>query len=250
MLSTGDHQHKMAESVLAWWREAGVEYVTDGEPVNWLTPVIARPAPAKPVEKVLIEQAPAVAVPSREWPNDLAALKEVISGGGGLPGLAYGSPCVAPLGEAGATAMAIGDFPAEDEVAARQFGQGPETRLATNMLLASEIVPDLTYTTALAHSRPAAASIPKADLADLAAFARHHIALVQPKVVVLFGAAACEALLGLDLMAARGVLHYFNHDDRKTAAVATFHPRTLIAQPQLKAQAWKDLQVLVRKEYL
>jgi uracil-DNA glycosylase len=52
------------------------------------------------------------------------------------------------------------------------------------------------------------------------------------------------------LMAARGRLEIINHDDRKTAAIATFHPRTLMAQPQLKAQAWKDLQMLARKDYL
>jgi uracil-DNA glycosylase len=118
------------------------------------------------------------------------------------------------------------------------------------MLLACEIVSDLTYSSALAHSRPAAASLPKADFPELAEFARYHIAFVQPKVVVLFGSAACEALLGQELMSARGILHYINYNGQKTAAIATFHPRTLIAQPQLKAQAWKDLQMLVRKEYL
>lgn len=250
MLSPGDHHHKMAESLHAWWREAGVDYVTEGEPVNWLTPVVARPTPVKPAEMALIEEQIAAKTLAAELPAELAALKAMIAEGIILPGLSYGSPSAVPSGEAGATAMVIGDFPEEEEIAARQFGSGAVARLAANMLLAAEIVPDLTYTTALAHSRPAAASLPKADFADITALVHHHISLVQPKVVVLFGAAACEALLGQELMQARGILHYINHHDRKTAAVATFHPRTLIAQPQLKAQAWKDLQMLVRKEYL
>jgi uracil-DNA glycosylase len=250
MLSSQDYHHKLAESVHAWWRDAGVDYVIDGEPMNWLGPLVARPVAAKPAERTLIEPAaPAVVVkaPLVEWPRDLTALKTAISA---LPGSNYGSRCIAPKGEAGATALVIGDFPEEEEIAAGDFGSGPVGTLLSNMLLAGEIIPDLTYQTALAHSRPATASLPKDDMGNLAAFARHQIALVQPKVVVLFGSAACEAMLSQELMQARGSLHYINHDGGKTAAVATFHPRTLVAQPQLKAQAWKDLQMLVRKEYL
>jgi uracil-DNA glycosylase family 4 len=253
MLSSQDYHHKLAESALAWWRDAGVDYVTDGEPMKWLAPVVAHPVPAKPAERVLIEPAtPAVVAkaPLAEWPSDLAALKAAIRDGAGLPGCNYGSRCIAPKGEAGATALVIGDFPEEEEIGAGDYGAGPVGTLLTNILLAAQIIPDLTYQTSLAHSRPASGSLSKDDLPTLAAFARHQIAIVRPKVVVLFGAAACEAMLNQDLMAVRGVSHYLNHDDRKTAVVATFHPRTLLAQPQLKAQAWKDLQMLVRKDYL
>jgi DNA polymerase len=251
MLSSQDYHQKLAESVHAWWREAGVDYVTEGQAMNWLGPVVARPAPVKPAERILIEPAAAPAVivkaPAAEWSGDLAALKANI---GVLPGSNYGSRCIVPKGEAGATALVIGDFPEEEEIAAGEFGAGPAGILLTNMLLAAQIIPDLTYHTALAHSYPATASLPKDDFAALAAFARHQIALVKPQVVVLFGSAACEAMLEQELMQARGVLHYINHNGGKTAAMATFHPRTLMAQPQLKAQAWKDLQMLVRKDYL
>jgi uracil-DNA glycosylase len=255
MLSKGETQIQLAASILAWWREAGVDYVTDGEPMNWLSPEMAAPVVSRFVEtpevtqpvKPLAQPAP---TPVQTWPDDLAALKTMIRERAGLPGLAYGGSCAAPTGEAGATAMVIGDFPEEEEIAAGQFGAGAAAKLLSNMLLAAQIIPDLTYTTALAHSRPATGAIPKADFADLAAFARHQIKLVQPKIVILFGSAACEALLGAELMATRGRLAFINQDDRKTAAVATFHPRTLMAQPQLKAQAWKDLQVVVKKEYL
>lgn len=250
MLSPGEYHQRLAESALAWWRDAGVDYVTDGQPANWLAPMVARPAPAKLEEKAFIEPPLASKAARAVWPDDLAALKTMIRDGSGLPGLSYGLPCAVPSGEAGATAMVIGDFPEEEDIAALQFGCGAVAGLATNMLLASGIVPDLAYTCALAHSRPAASSLPKGDLADLAAFARHHIDLVHPKIVVLFGSAACEAMLGEELMAVRGQLRFIKHNDRKTAVVATFHPRTLIAQPQLKAQAWRDLQLLVRKEYL
>jgi uracil-DNA glycosylase len=253
MLSSPDYQQRLTESALAWWREAGVDYVTDGAPMNWLNPDIARSAAVKPVERAVIEHAAPIVsanAPLVRWPDELATLKAAIASGHALPGCNYGPNCIAPLGEAGATALVIGDFPEEAELSAGQFGAGPVGVLQTSMLLACAIVPDLTYQTALALSRPAAGSLPKGDLDQLASFARHQIAMIKPKVIVLFGSAACEALLAQELMQARGNLLHINHDDGKTAAIATFHPRTLMAQPQLKAQAWKDLQMLARKDYL
>jgi uracil-DNA glycosylase len=250
MLLQKDHHHKLAESVHAWWRDAGVDYVSDGEVMNWLSPVPARVAPPKPAEAKRPDPvAPAViAKPAlREWPADLAALKAAI---GEMPGSSYGPRCIAPMGEPGATALVIGDIPEDEEIAVGNYGSGSVATLRTNMLLAAQILPDLTYQTSLAHSRPATASLPKDDHSALADFARYQINLVQPQVVILFGSVACEALLGAELMAARGRLAFINHNGGKTAAMATFHPRTLMAQPQLKAQAWKDLQMLARKDYL
>ncbi len=256
MLSSQIYQDKMAESALAWWRDAGVDYVCDGETVNWLAPVVAeqkRPVAAKPVNYARRETASSATIPESslaKWPADLAALKAAIVSGASLPGCGYGSRTVAPMGEVGATAMVVGDFPEQEDVAKGVYGSSAVCRLTENILLAAQILPDFIYRTALAHSIPATTSLPKDDLPSLAAFVRHQIAFVQPKIVILFGSAACEALLSQELMKARGNLHYINQDDRKTAAIATFHPRTLMAQPQLKAQAWKDLQMLARKDYL
>ena len=256
MLSPQEYHNKLAESALAWWRDAGVEYVSDGEAVNWLAAVASAPRQAdvqKPVEQLRRAPVAPVIKPAAnlaEWPSDLAALKASIANGATLPGCGYGSRTVAPTGETGAAAMVIGDFPEQEDVATGMYGSSAVGRLTENILLAAQILPDFVYKTALAHSIPAAASLPKADLPALAEFVRHQIALVQPKIIILFGSAACEAMLSQELMKARGNLLYINQDDRKTAAIATFHPRTLMAQPQLKAQAWRDLQMLARKDYL
>lgn len=256
MLSPQDYHNKLAKSALAWWRDAGVEYVSDGEAMNWLSAPPPAPTTAevpKQVEQVRRTAATPVTAQSvkpAEWPSDLAALKAAIANGAALPGCGYGSRTVAPTGEAGAMAMVIGDFPEQEDAASGIYGSSAIGRLTENILLAAQILPDFVYKTALAHSIPAAAALPKADYPELAAFMLNQIALVQPKIVILFGSAVCEAMLAQELMKARGNLLYINQDDRKTAAIATFHPRTLIAQPQLKAQAWKDLQMLARKDYL
>jgi uracil-DNA glycosylase len=250
MILHDDYNKNVTESVVAWWHLAGVDYVTDGKRMDWLAQAEDSPAPATHVEPTKTQPVAPVAPPqlvSAEWPTDLIMLKAMIKE---LPGSNYGPRALIPQGEAGATAMVVSDFPEEEEISAGQYGAGPVGQLLKNIMLAAQIIPELTYHTALAPSRPAAASLPRQDLPALAACVRHQIALVQPKIIILFGAAACEALLAQELMQARGILHYINYDDRKVAAIATFHPRTLIAQPQLKAQTWSDMQMLVRKDYL
>ena len=255
MLSQQEHHKRLAESTIAWWRDAGVDYICDGEVKNWLAPPVIAAAVSKaaptPAPKAAIAAPPvAPLVAKLEWPNSLSAINAAIQDGAALPGCNYGQSRALPVGQSGAQAMIIGDCPEEEEVFAGTLGHGPAAALLKNMLLAAGLLPDLTFQTALALSRPATSSIPKDDLPLLATFMQHQIALVQPKMIVLTGSAACEAFLGQDLMQARGNLHYINHDDRKTAAVATFHPRTLLAQLQLKGQAWKDMQMLARKDCL
>lgn len=257
MLSQQDYHKRLSESALAWWRDAGVDYVCDDETVNWLQPVARPPvldavSTVQPVRAEPVPVVPAAAgtIAKVEWPTDIAALNDAIGQGAPLPGCGYGTKAILPSGSGGAEIMVIGDCPEEDEINAGALGAGMAATLLRNMLLSAGMVPDLTFQTALALSRPATASLPKPDLAALANFVSHQISLVQPKMLLITGTAACEALLSQDLMRARGNLHYINYDDRKTAAVATFHPRTLLAQPQLKGQAWKDLQMLIRKDCL
>lgn len=257
MLSQQDYQKRQIESTIGWWRDAGVEYLCDMEPTNWL----ANPPPAliddKPIAQHISKPGSVVAPPPLQasvieavWPKDLAELNAAIVAGSAFPGCTYGQRAIAPAGHIGPDAMIIGDCPDEEDIIAGQFGRGATAGLLKNMLLAGGVAPDFVFQSTLSLSRPATASIPKGDLPLLAKFMRHQIALIQPKILILLGSAASEALLGQDLMQARGDLHYINHDDRKTAAIATFHPRTLLAQSQLKGQAWKDLQMLARNDCL
>ncbi len=258
MLSSSDHQQNLVESVYAWWRDAGVEFVCEDRVINWLEPLqgAGKDEKSNPVAPIMADAPNAIAaapvapppVATELWPSDLASLKAAIAQGVPLPGCGYGPRAIAPDGEKGADVFIIVDCPEEEEIAEGHYGEGKTAVLLKNMLLAAKILPDFTYRTALAHSRSAVNSVPKSDLPILAAFVQHQIALVEPKRILLLGTAACEAMLGQDMMQARGDLHYFKVNDRNMAAVATFHPRTLIAQPRMKAQAWQDLQMLARED--
>ena len=83
-----------------------------------------------------------------------------------------------------------------------------------------------------------------ADRLACAGLARRHIALVEPKRLILFGDGPCMALLGKRLVEARGHVHKVEG----VRTIATFHPRHLIKRPLDKSLAWRDLLLLTEDE--
>jgi DNA polymerase len=241
---------KMIESLTGWWELAGVDVAVGEMPVDWL----AINAKAEAVESAVVAPAvpnellpAAAAKPAADWPSDIQALKAIVASGVSLPGNGFGTSFVAPVGPPTCDVMVISDLPDQDELGAGTLGSGATGALLTRMLAAIGIDVANCYWTALATTIPPTAEVPENALKDLAAFVRHQIGLVKPNSLILLGSAACKALLGDELMKARQSLGNFNHDGSNMAVLTTFHPRTLIARPAMKAQAWKDLQMFAKR---
>lgn len=234
---------KMVESLTGWWELAGVDAYVGEEAVRWLE--LESRADAPPVAPVEI---PSIApAPSIEWPGDIETLRSMIAGGAELPCNAFGSKPVAPTGPASCEVMIVSDLTDQDELPSAMLGSGATGVLLKRMLAAIGIELSDCYWTALAMTIPPTSEVPESAFPVLAEFVRHQIALVKPKSLILLGSAACKAMLGEELMAARAQLRILNHDVGIMAALATFHPRTLIARPAMKAQAWKDLQMFAKR---
>ncbi len=182
------------------------------------------------------------------WPAEFEALSHAVATDPSLPGNSYGRQIAAPVPVANAEVMVICDLPDEADLLSGKFASGAAGRLLYAMLGACGYNPEYVHISALAHSRPASGAIPPNDASVLAQFVRHQIGVVKPERLLLFGSAVSETLLGKDLMTARTGLPIFNHDGRNMAIVATFHPRILLMRPILKAQAWQDLQGILRKD--
>jgi uracil-DNA glycosylase len=249
--------HLQAASIIDWWKTAGVDYQTSDQPFNWLqdndnNALISMSAntAVAPLDKT---KNPLPKIPqsvSSDWPVQISVLVTELASGANLPGNRYGGKSAAPVGGCEAKLMIISDLPDNEDIDNGELGRGPSGKLLQQMLaVTGENFADC-YLTALAHSRPATGDIPQADLPDLAEFALHQMKLVNPDMVLILGSVACQALLNAELMTARGSLHYFNHNGQKVSAIVSFHPRTLLARPILKAQAWKDLQMLKIKDAL
>jgi uracil-DNA glycosylase len=244
---------KMIESLTGWWELAGVDAAVGDTPVEWLELDVKPEQPQNllmeaPVAKPLAAALPAS--PAIDWPNDIDALKTMVADGAAVPGNSFGSRFVAPVGPAVCDVMIVSDLPDQDELADGTLGSGTSGALLTRMLAAIGVELSNCYWTALATTIAPTGEVPEHNLTELASFVRHQIGLVRPKSLILLGSSASKALLGEELMTARQILGNINHDGSNMAVLTTFHPRTLIARPAMKAQAWKDLQMFAKRDGL
>jgi uracil-DNA glycosylase len=241
---------KMIASLNNWWELAGVDAAVGDMPVHWLA-LDVKPASVGATDPMPVvakaQLAKASAKPAVIWPDDLDILKSMIASGQALPGNGFGTKPVVPIGAALSKTMIISDIPDQDELVAGLFGSGETGVLLKRMMAAIGIDLANCFWTALATTIPAMGDLDETELPNLKEFVRHQISIVRPETIILLGSWASKALLGVEMMEARKSLAKINHDVGNMAALTTFHPRTLIARPAMKAQAWKDLQMLAKR---
>ena len=216
------------DSLVGWWREAGVEVAVGEAPRGWLRgdEVVA---------------APVATAPAAELPASFDAFRAWLAGSSGLPMDRAGAVRVAPHGIEGAPVMLISDLPGgEDAAEGRPIG-GAAYALTVRMLAAIGIEADAAYHASLACFHAPGARIGREELEACAAIARDHIRLARPALLLLLGDAPSRALLGEPLARARGRVHKVEG----VRTVATFHPRWLLQRPSDKALAWRDLLLLM-----
>ncbi|MEG8021860.1 uracil-DNA glycosylase [Sphingomonas aerolata] len=233
-----------AVSVLDWWHDAGVDMLVDDAPRDWFAApeplVIAPSAPAG------VPVAPPVAVATMPL-----SLTEFLAWrtGADVPEAGWNGISLAAEGPADATVMVLADCPDRDDGTdnggAGQLLSGASGRLLDRMLAAIGLTRSEVHVAAVCAKRPTAGRIQREVEDRLAEIAKHHIELVAPKRLLLLGNAASRAILGMELQAARGRLHGISHKVGEAGVVASFHPRFLIEKPAAKAEAWKDLQMLM-----
>ena len=241
---------RMIESLNGWWALAGVDAAVGEDAVDWFAldakpDVVVVPTTPKVETKAIAPNEAKV-----EWPQDIGSLQTLISTGAALPGNVFSNRPVTPVGPTNAQVMVVSDLPDADELTAGKLGTGANGVLLERMLSAIGVKLTDCYWTALATTIPATGALPDGDLPELATFVRHQIGLVGPAGIILLGSAASRAILSLELMEARQSLRDIKDDGGKKAVLTTFHPRTLIARPQMKAQAWKDLQMFAKRDVL
>ena len=223
-----------ARSALAWWLESGVDIAVQEEARDWLRPPPARPAAEAARVANVIE-------PSHDT---LAELQQWLASSAQLPLASATARRILPHGPQNASVMLLSDAPALEDFAASQPIGGEAWQLATRMLAAIGMSADDAYSASLSCFHTPGARMSDADRQACAVLARRHIALVEPKRLILFGDGPCMALLGKRLVEARGHIHKVEG----ARTVATFHPRHLIKRPLDKSLAWRDLLLLMEDD--
>lgn len=222
---------RWAESALTWWEEAGVDTIVAETPRDWLAS--ARPAAARTAE------APPPA-PAELFPDDLAGFQTWLADTGAIPFAAPSVRRAAPEGDPASGLMAITDLPA----ASGGLFEGEVEALVDRMLAAIGLSRETVYLAPFSPVRPPAGKIDKAGVEFLTRAMRHHIGLVKPRALLIFGDSCARALLGINMTQARGRWHEVETPAGAVRALVTMRPPDLLTHPKWKALAWADLQML------
>ena len=81
-------------------------------------------------------------------------------------------------------------------------------------------------------------------------FINKHIEIINPKILVLLGSTAMNALIGNEIVISkmRGKWIEKKFGNCKTSVIITFHPAFLMRQPAQKKMAWIDLKMIRDKK--
>lgn len=244
------HDREAAASLIRWWRDAGVDTIVEDEAQDWLA--AAKPVPSsgersearKEAESARPAPAPKPLSPEGErteqLPAPLPALLDWLRDSADVPEARWGRTRVLPEGDPQSDLMILIDAPDTGELMGGETGA-----LFDKMLAAINRDRSSIWLAPFATIRPVG-RVPQEALRRLTAIARHQIGLVAPKRLLVMGDTPNRALLGTEVIPARGKFHSLNLGAAIVETVATFHPRLLQERPAYKAQAWKDLQLLMK----
>ena len=149
-------------------------------------------------------------------------------------------------GDPAARLMFVGEGPGADEDASGRPFVGKAGQLLNNMIGAMGLKREEVYIANIVKCRPPGNRVPEPVEANTCTqFLLKQIDVVQPEVIVALGSTAATYLLGVkrSLAALRGRWHTC----RGAKLAVTYHPAFLLRDPRQKAEAWKDLQMVMKE---
>jgi DNA polymerase len=190
---------------------------------------------------------PAKAVLPDERKAALRAIQDEIGDCTRCP-LAYAGRRKVVFGDGSPTArlMFVGEGPGADEDAQGLPFVGKAGQLLNNMIGAMGLQREEVYIANIVKCRPPGNRVPEpAEANTCSQFLLRQIDVVRPEAIVALGATAATYLLGVrqSLSSLRGRWH----GCRGAKLAVTYHPAFLLRDPRQKAEAWKDLQMVMRE---
>ena len=146
--------------------------------------------------------------------------------------------------------MLIGESPSEaDDLSGLSF-QGEVGDLLTKMLMAIQIDRKKIYTTYSVNFRPPNDRKPSTqEIKRYSIFLKEHISIINPKIIILMGSTAMEAVTGLGnkISSERGKWKEIILKNKTFPIMITFSPSYLIRFPENKKFSWEDLKKIRKK---
>jgi uracil-DNA glycosylase len=150
------------------------------------------------------------------------------------------------VGNPKAELMFIGEAPGADEDQQGEPFVGRAGQLLNNMIKAMGLRREDVYIANIIKCRPPGNRTPERDECETCSpFLMRQIAAIKPKVIVALGAVAAKTLLAINAPMSEFRGRWF--DFRGTKLAVTYHPAFLLRDPRQKKEAWKDLQMVMKK---
>ena len=147
--------------------------------------------------------------------------------------------------------MLIGEAPGANEDQEGLPFVGRAGMLLDKMLTAINLDRKKVYISNIINYRPPENRRPtEEEVKKYLPFVTKHIEIINPKILVLLGSTAMNALIGSDVviskMRGKWIKKKFGNCD--TSVIITFHPAFLMRQPAQKKLAWIDLKMIRDKK--
>ena len=146
--------------------------------------------------------------------------------------------------------MIVGEGPGEKEDEVGKPFVGDAGNLLNKMLSAINISRESVYITNVVNFRPPNNRKPtSAEINRYSVFLREHILIINPKILIIMGSAAMEALVGNNLKISkdRGKWKEIIIKNKTFISIVTFHPAYLLRQPDQNKYSWSDLKEIRKK---
>ncbi len=146
--------------------------------------------------------------------------------------------------------MIVGEGPGQKEDEMGKPFVGDAGLLLNKMLKAINIDRKDIYITNVVNYRPPNNRKPEpGEILRYSNFLREHISIINPKILILMGSTAMEALFGskIRISKERGSWKELIINNKTFLTIITFHPAYLLRQPDQKKFSWTDLKIIRKK---
>ena len=146
--------------------------------------------------------------------------------------------------------MIVGEGPGANEDKEGKPFVGRAGKLLDKMLAAIKLNRKNVYISNVVNFRPPMNRRPTdEEIKKYLPFLNKHIELINPKILLLLGATALNALIGNEVVIskARGKWTNKKFGESTIQIIASFHPAFLMRQPDQKKYAWEDLKMIRKK---
>ena len=146
--------------------------------------------------------------------------------------------------------MIIGEGPGANEDKEGRPFVGRAGKLLDKMLESIKLNRTNVYISNVVNFRPSMNRKPSdEEIKRYLPFLIKHVELVNPKILLLLGSTALNALIGNEVVISKARGKWVNKKigSSNPEVIASFHPAFLMRQPDQKKYAWKDLKMIRKK---